>query len=96
MGSSSSTGAEGSRHPSEDDRDLRCLGLQVADMTFTLTRLANRHSVMIGRCSATGSGCVIYRCARCVVIATHEDTVTPGTCFSAVERLGDFLVERGY
>ncbi|KAL8586111.1 hypothetical protein ACOMHN_065074 [Nucella lapillus] len=80
----------------QDDRELRCVGLQVAQITFTLTRLANRHCLMVGRCSATGSGCIIYRCNRCVVIAIHEESVLPGACFSAVERLGDFLVEKGY
>ncbi|KAK7100949.1 hypothetical protein V1264_023810 [Littorina saxatilis] len=80
----------------QDAAELRCVGLQLADVSFTLTRLANRNCMMIGRCAATGSGCIIYKCRRCVVIATHEDAVQPGACFSGMEKLGDFLVDRGY
>ena len=80
----------------QDPTELRNVGLQLADIHFTLTRVTNRHCMMIGRCSATGSGCVIYKCGRCVVIATHEDAVQPGACYNAVERLGDFLAEKGY
>ena len=72
------------------------MGLQLAGINFTLTRLTNRYHMMIGRCSATGSGCVIYKCGRCIIIATHEDSVQPGACYSAIERLGDFLTEKGY
>ena len=75
---------------------MRCLGIHVADLEFTLTRLTNRSCMMVGRCSATGSGCVIYKCGRCVVIATHEDAVQPGACFTAVERLGDAITDKGY
>ncbi|KAK7482274.1 hypothetical protein BaRGS_00026517 [Batillaria attramentaria] len=80
----------------QDPTELRTDGLEVGDVHFTLTRLSNRDCMMVARCSATGAGCVIYRCARCVIIATHEDALQPGMCYNAVERLGDFLLEKGY
>lgn len=79
-----------------DPTALRTQGLEVGEVHFTFTRLSNRDCMMVARCAASGSGCVIYRCARCVIIATHEDSLQPGTCYNAVERLGDFLVEKGY
>ncbi|XP_046557033.1 profilin-1-like [Haliotis rubra] len=73
---------------------LRETGLCVGYTQYTLTRVNT--TMMVGRCAATGSGCVIYRCGSCFVIGVYEDSACAGGCFNIITRMGDFLRYDGY
>ncbi|PVD23007.1 hypothetical protein C0Q70_16268 [Pomacea canaliculata] len=80
----------------QDDSGLRQRGLRVGGSHYTMTRLSNRGSIMVARDAASGHGCVICCCSRCVIVAAYEDSSQLGACYSAVERLGDFLLDKGF
>ncbi|XP_005110024.1 profilin-2 [Aplysia californica] len=79
-----------------DDLQLRVQGIHFWGQEFVLTRMSWNHVMMVGRSSASGRGCVVYLCRTCVVIATHEEGPQTSLCYSAVEKLGDFLVDKGF
>ncbi|CAL1544263.1 unnamed protein product [Lymnaea stagnalis] len=80
----------------EDDVTLRLHGISLQETMYTLTRMSWNHVMMVGRCSTAGNGCVIYLCRSCLLVATHLEGAQTSLCHSAVESLGDFLVQQGF
>lgn len=68
-------------------------GVRVAGKVYTCTR--SETGLIVGRESAEGTGCVIYRCNKCVVIAVHEEGAHPGGCYNLITKLGEYLKEQG-
>lgn len=78
-----------------DDSDVRLNGFRLQGRQFIMTRLSPNRVMMCGRDSICGTGCVIYPCHTCVIIATHPPQHI-STCYSAIETLGDFLTRNGF
>ncbi|XP_052774314.1 profilin-1A-like [Mya arenaria] len=68
-------------------------GVRVGGRTFTCTRAES--GLIVGRESTEGTGCVVFRCNKCLVIATHEEGAHPGGCYNVVTKLGEYLKEQG-
>ena len=68
-------------------------GVYLGGRKYTCTR--SESSLIVGRESAEGNGCVIFRCCKCLVIGTHEGEAHPGGCYSVVTKLGEYLKEHG-
>ncbi|KAK3781043.1 hypothetical protein RRG08_046347 [Elysia crispata] len=79
----------------EDELPLRIEGICINDTTFTFTRMGLNRRVMVGRNAACGSGCVLYLCQTCLLVATCE-ALQSSMCFSTMEKLGDFLLTRNF
>jgi len=47
------------------------------------------------RIAQGNTGVVFYKCKTCMIVSTHNDTIQPGNCKTAVSKLGDYLVENG-
>ena len=79
----------------EDELPLRMEGIWINDTTFTFTRMGLNRRVMVGRNTATGAGCVLYLCQTCLLVATCEPQQS-SLCFTALEKLGDFLLTKDF
>ncbi|GFO40741.1 profilin [Plakobranchus ocellatus] len=78
-----------------DELPLRIQGIQINDVTFTFTRLGLNRRLMVGRCTASGAGCVLYLCQTCILVATCEPQQS-SLCFTTIEKLGDFLITKNF
>jgi profilin len=76
-----------------DPTKLWVQGVKVGGKIYTCTR--SESGLIVGRESAECTGCVIYRCNKCVVIAVHEEGAHPGGCFNLITKLGEYLKEQG-
>ncbi|XP_061175778.1 profilin-2-like [Saccostrea echinata] len=72
---------------------LRLDGIFLCGKPYTCTRMDS--VVMVGRESAAGSGCIVYRCRNALVIGVYEDGVHPGGCYNMICKVGDYLREQG-
>ncbi|XP_033738091.1 profilin-2-like isoform X1 [Pecten maximus] len=77
-----------------DSSAIRALGISLSNKRYTCTRQDS--TVMVGRDSATGFGCVIYRCKLCLIIGVYEESGHPGGCYSMLVKVGDYLKDQGY
>jgi len=68
-------------------------GVKVAGSRFSCTRAES--ALIIGRESKEGTGCVVYRCKKCIIIAVHGEGAHPGGCYNLVTKLGEYLNEQG-
>ncbi|XP_041359665.1 profilin-like [Gigantopelta aegis] len=73
---------------------LRQNGLYIAHTKYSVTHSDSR--VIVGQEDSTGTGCVLFKCQTCVIIATHSKTIAAAQCQSVVERVGEFLRNKGY
>ncbi|XP_070195597.1 uncharacterized protein [Littorina saxatilis] len=78
-----------------DSTALRKDGIFLQHDEYTLTRITDGR-IMVGRDARSGSGCVIFKCNTCLIVACYEDGNLPGGCYAIVTRMGDFLVENGF
>eukprot|EP01027_Heterolobosea_sp_BB2_P002506 GEZU01003763.1.p2 GENE.GEZU01003763.1~~GEZU01003763.1.p2 ORF type:complete len:122 (-),score=38.25 GEZU01003763.1:155-520(-) len=42
------------------------------------------------------TGCVCVKTKKACIIAVYNETIQPGRCAMIVEKVGDFLIEKGY
>lgn len=68
-------------------------GVRVGGCRYSCTRAES--GLIVGRESKEGTGCVIFRCRKCLVIAVHGEGAHPGGCYNVVTKLGDYLKEQG-
>lgn len=68
-------------------------GVRVSGRCYTCTRAES--GLVMGRESAEGTGCMVFKCHKCLVIATHEEGAHPGGCYNVVTKLGEYLKEQG-
>ena len=68
-------------------------GIKLNGREYTCTR--SESGLLVGRESTEGSGCIIYRCNKCVVIGVHEEGAHPGGCYNLIVKLGDYLKDVG-
>ncbi|XP_059156202.1 uncharacterized protein LOC131941195, partial [Physella acuta] len=80
----------------DDDIKLRLHGIKIQNEAYTLTRMGMNRVMMVGRSSVDGSGCVIYLCRTCVLVALHHDGPQTSLCFNTIENIGDYLVQHGF
>ena len=80
-------------HGFTDPAKLVTDGIHLNGSTYTRTR--SDGGVIVGRESATGSGCIVYKCNKCVIIAVHEEGAHPGGCHNLIMKLGDYLKDQG-
>ena len=76
-----------------DPCKIRIEGMNVGTRKYTCTKVDS--SVMIGRDSATGYGCIVYRCKTCILVGVYEET-HPGGCYNMLVKVGDYLRDQGY
>lgn len=76
-----------------DPSKLWTKGVCVCGKMYTCTR--TDCSVVVGRDSADGSGCVIYKCNKCLLVAVHEEGAHPGGCHNLMMKLGEYLKDQG-
>lgn len=80
-------------HGFTDPTKLCTDGIYLDGKAYTRTR--SNGETIVGRECASGSGCIIYRCHKCVIIAVHEEGAHPGGCHQLIMKLGDYLKEQG-
>ena len=80
-------------HGFTDPSKLWKEGIHLNGRTYTCTR--SESGLIIGRESGEGTGCMVYRCNKCVVIAVHEEGAHPGGCYNVIMKLGDYLKDQG-
>ncbi|KAK6176954.1 hypothetical protein SNE40_015155 [Patella caerulea] len=73
-----------------DSSYLRQEGISLNGVKYTLTRVSEG-KIMVGRDGSTGAGCVVYKCNTCLLVCVHDEGISPGGCYTVVERIGDFL-----
>lgn len=66
-------------------------GLNFRDKLYTCVR-ADKHSIY-AKCE--GHGLILVRTALYVIVATYSQNMYPSICVEAVEKLGDYLREKG-
>lgn len=68
-------------------------GVRVGGSVFTCTRAES--GLIVGRESKEGTGCFVFRCKKCLLIAIHGEGAHPGGCYNLVTKLGDYLRDQG-
>uniref|UniRef100_UPI000054668B profilin-4 n=1 Tax=Danio rerio TaxID=7955 RepID=UPI000054668B len=66
-------------------------GLIFRDKPYTCVR-ADKHSIYAKN---EGRGLILVRTALYVIVATYSQSMHPSICVEAVEKLGDYLREKG-
>ncbi|XP_071116999.1 uncharacterized protein [Haliotis cracherodii] len=79
----------------DDPSKLHLQGMGLGGRVFTLTRVTGP-SIMVGRDARTAAGCVIFKANTCVLIALYEEGTHPGSCYSTMVKVGDYLLDRGF
>ncbi|XP_046578025.1 profilin-3-like [Haliotis rubra] len=79
----------------DDSSKLHLQGICLGGRVFTLTRVTGA-SIMVGRDARTAAGCVIFKANTCVLIAMYEEGTHPGSCYSTMVKIGDYLLDKGF
>jgi len=67
-------------------------GVLVAGEKYMCIKADNRS--IYGKKGAGGVACV--KTTQAILIGTYDDSIQPGQCANAVEKLADYLIENGY
>ena len=77
-----------------DEEKLRQNGVHIAQIKYIVTYADSK--LIVGEDASSGAGCVLFKCHTCVIIATHSKTIAAAQCQNVVERVGEFLRNKGY